>query len=138
MAKGATLTSGSALLPDVGMSQSSLMLGALLAGFVVWLGMQGKLAAYWSILIGGGSSTAAPAATTTTPSATTPTAPATTTTAPTTSTTTNPLGLPSSILPSLGGTADPFAAVTGGVGYNATKPGAFSGLTASPFFSGSG
>jgi hypothetical protein len=73
--------SGTALLPDVGMSQSQVMIGALLAGFFVYLAMAGKLAAYWSILIGGGSGQAAaqvgaPAATTTapaTPKAATPT-----------------------------------------------------------------
>lgn len=42
------------------MNQSSLMAGALAAGFVFYLAMQGKLAAYWSILIGG---SGAPAAT---------------------------------------------------------------------------
>ena len=54
------------LLPDVGMSQSGLMVAALVGGFVIWLMMKGKLAAYWSILLGGnsGAATAAPAATT--------------------------------------------------------------------------
>jgi hypothetical protein len=54
MAKGVALKSGSVLLPSVGMSQSTVMLGALLAGFVVWLAMNGKLQAYWSLLLGGG------------------------------------------------------------------------------------
>jgi hypothetical protein len=51
-----------AALPDVGMSQSGLMVAALIGGFVVWLMMNGKLATYWSILLGGSSSTTAPAA----------------------------------------------------------------------------
>ena len=41
------------------MSQSGLMLAALIGGFVVWLMMNQKLGAYWSILIGGGSTAAA-------------------------------------------------------------------------------
>jgi hypothetical protein len=102
-------------LPNATMSQSGLMVAALLGGFVVYLAMAGKLAAYWSILMGGGAtSTAAPAATTTTPGATT-TTPGATTTSPS-ATTTNPFGLPSSIMPSLGGTANPFAAPSGGTG----------------------
>jgi hypothetical protein len=40
------------------MSQSQVLVGALLAGFVVYLAMNGKLAAYWKLLTGGG--TAAP------------------------------------------------------------------------------
>ena len=54
-----TLSSGSVLLPNVGMSQSGLMLAALIGGFVVWLMMNQRLSAYWSILIGGGSSATA-------------------------------------------------------------------------------
>ena len=44
-----------AVLPNVGMSQSSVMLAALLAGFVVYLAIKQRLGVYWSILIGGGS-----------------------------------------------------------------------------------
>jgi hypothetical protein len=40
------------------MSQSSAMGAALIAGFVVFLMMKGKLGAYWSILIGGGAKAA--------------------------------------------------------------------------------
>jgi hypothetical protein len=104
-----------AILPNAGMSQSGLMVAALLGGFVVFLAMQNKLGAYWSILLGGGASaTTTPAATTTTPSTTT-TAPGATTTTPA-ATTTNPFGLPASVFPALGGTANPFAAATGGTG----------------------
>lgn len=39
------------------MSQSSVMGAALVAGFVVFLMMKGKLSAYWSILMGGSAST---------------------------------------------------------------------------------
>ena len=44
------------------MSQSGLIAAALIGGFVMWVMMNGKLGAYWSILIGGGStsSTAPP------------------------------------------------------------------------------
>jgi hypothetical protein len=102
-------------LPNVTMSQSGLMVAALLGGFVVYLAMAGKLAAYWSILMGGGaSSTAAPAATTTTPGATTTTPGATTTSPTTTSPTTSPtFANPFSFL---GGTANPTAAPSGGTG----------------------
>ena len=48
-----------AVLPNASMSQSSLMVAALLGGFIVYLALAGKLQAYWSILIGGGSSAAA-------------------------------------------------------------------------------
>jgi hypothetical protein len=127
-----------AVAPNITMSQSGLMVAALVGGFVVFVAMQGKLANYWSILLGGGSTSTGSAATPTTPGATTPGAtpiPG----GPVSGGTTSPFGLPSSIFPALGGTANPFAAPSGsgGVGYNATKPGAFSGLTAnSPFFSG--
>ena len=59
MAKSVALSSGSAVLPTVSMSQSTLMVGALFAGFLVWLAMNGKLQAYWSLLLGGGSSSTA-------------------------------------------------------------------------------
>lgn len=110
MAKGATLTSGSVLLPDVGMSQSSLMIATLIAGFVVYLAMNGKLAAYWSILMGGGAS-ATPAATTAAPTTTTTPAPSTSTSSGTTTTLPATQG---SIL-GLGGTSNPTAPATGGV-----------------------
>lgn len=50
-----------AVLPNAGMSQSSLMVAALIGGFIVYLGFAGKLQAYWSLLIGGGSGSAAAA-----------------------------------------------------------------------------
>jgi hypothetical protein len=105
-----------AVAPNVSMSQSGLMVAALLGGFVVFLAMQGKLQNYWSILLGGGSTSTSSAAspTTATPGATT-TAPAATTPS-TTATTTNPFGLPSSIFPMLGGTANPTTTATGGTG----------------------
>jgi hypothetical protein len=114
MAKAATLSSGSVLLPDVGMSQSSLMVGALIAGFVVYLAMNGKLATYWSILIGGGSTSA----TTTTPSATTSTTSTTPSASTSTTTTPNVSTLPASLgsyLGGLGGTTASSTA-TGGTG----------------------
>ena len=52
-----------AILPNASLSQSGLIAAALIGGFVVYLMMGQKLATYWSILIGGGSS-AAPATTT--------------------------------------------------------------------------
>jgi hypothetical protein len=98
MAKTATLSSGSVLLPDASMSQSGLMLAALVGGFVIWLMLQGKLGNYWSILMGG--STTAPS--TTTPSTTTPSTTAPSTTAPSTtapSTTTPSTTAPSYLVP---------------------------------------
>lgn len=59
------LTAPSPILPSASMSQSGLMVAALIGGFVVFIAMQGKLAAYWSILLGGGASATAPVATTT-------------------------------------------------------------------------
>lgn len=71
-----------AVAPNVSLSQSGLMVAALLGGFVVFLALQGKLGNYWSILLGGGASATTGAAsptsattsptTTTSPSATTP------------------------------------------------------------------
>jgi hypothetical protein len=87
------------------------MVAALLGGFIVFLAMQGKLGAYWSILIGGGSKAAssgtatAPATTGTTPPATTP--PATTPAPPATTPAPHYLIPP---MPSLG-----FPGVTGGL-----------------------
>jgi hypothetical protein len=111
------LRSPSPLLPNVGMSQSGLMVAALIGGFIVFIAMQGKLATYWSILLGGGAATGS-TSTTTTPSATTPSA-----TTPSTSTT-----IPSSLgsLFGLGGTGA--SGGSGTVGYNAFT-GAGSGLT---------
>jgi hypothetical protein len=60
------LASPTPVLPDVGISQSSLMAAALLAGFVVWLAMNGKLATYWSLLTGGSGATANATSSTTT------------------------------------------------------------------------
>jgi hypothetical protein len=103
-----------AVAPNVSMSQSGLMVAALVGGFVVFLAMQGKLGNYWSILLGGGASATTGAATS--PTATTAAPSATTTTPSTTATTPNPFGLPSSIFPALGGTANPTAPATGGTG----------------------
>lgn len=114
-----------AILPNVGMSQSGLMIASLLAGFVVYLAIKQRLGVYWSILIGGGA-----AASSTTPTAIAP-APSSTTTAPATTTPSNAsLGLPSSLgsFFGLGGTASTTA--SGTVGYNATSLNAASGLTA--------
>ena len=124
------LSSPSPVLPSASMSQSGLMVAALLGGFVVFLAMQGKLAAYWSILLGGGSASTAPATTSTaqtpsTPSTSTPS----TSTAPSASTSTAPsFPNPFSFL---GQTANPTAAGSGTVGFNAFSPGPFSGLSSS-------
>jgi hypothetical protein len=59
------LKSPSVLLPSASMSQSGLMAAALIGGFFIWLMMQGKLATYWSILMGGASAAPAAPATTT-------------------------------------------------------------------------
>jgi len=101
------------------MSQSGLMVAALIGGFVVFVAMQGKLANYWSILLGGGASATAgtqspPGAPATGGAGSAPSAPATTPSA--TATTANPFGLSPSIFPALGGTANPFATATGGTG----------------------
>jgi hypothetical protein len=91
-----------AILPNVGMSQSGLMISALLAGFVVYLAVKQRLGVYWSILIGGGgSSTTTPASTTTAPAST-----ATSSTLPATQ---------GSIL-GLGGTTSTATTAAGGVG----------------------
>jgi hypothetical protein len=99
-----------AVLPNVGMSQSTVLVGALIGGFAVWLALNQKLGAYWSILIGGGSS------------ATTATTPATTTGATTTGAAATPsntsLGLPTTLgsVLGLGGTSSTATAATGGTG----------------------
>jgi hypothetical protein len=41
------------------MTQSEVIAGALFAGFLLWLAMNKRLPAYWSILTGGGASPAA-------------------------------------------------------------------------------
>jgi hypothetical protein len=107
-----------AIAPNASMSQSGIMVAALLGGFVVFLAMQGKLANYWSILLGGGASATTGAATTASPTTT----PGATTTAPAGSTTLLPsnaaLGLPSSYgsVLGLGGTASTTTTATGGTG----------------------
>ena len=105
-----------AVLPNVSMSQSGLMVAALIGGFVVYLAMQGKLGAYWTLMTGGGgsSSTTAPAATSTAPSPSTSSTPSATTTAPSNAS----LGLPASFgsFLGLGGTSNPTATATGGTG----------------------
>ena len=70
------------------LSQSSLMGAALIAGFILYLGMSGKLGAYWSILTGGtakggtAASATAPSGTTTTPPASATNPPAVTPSTP--------------------------------------------------------
>jgi hypothetical protein len=103
-----------AVAPNISMSQSGLMVAALVGGFVVFVAMQGKLANYWSIMLGGGASSATPAATT--PTTTSPSTTSPTTTLPSNSS----LGLPTttSVVPginNLPGLSNPFAAATGGV-----------------------
>jgi hypothetical protein len=44
----------------MGMSQSEWIVAALVAGFLVFLAMKGKLARYWSLLIGGGTGASSP------------------------------------------------------------------------------
>lgn len=44
------------VMAGAGMSQSSMMGAALIAGFVVFLAAKGKLGAYWSLLLGGSAS----------------------------------------------------------------------------------
>ena len=96
-----------AILPNVGMSQSALMVGALVAGFILYLAIKQRLGAYWSILIGGGASA----------TATTTTAPATTTAAPATTTTPNVATLPTSLGSYLGlGGTGASSTATGGTG----------------------
>ena len=41
-------------MPDV--SNSAFVVGALLAGFVLWLALNNRLGTYWNLLIGGGGS----------------------------------------------------------------------------------
>lgn len=118
-----------AVLPNIGMSQSAVMVGALIGGFVVFLALNQKLGAYWSILIGGSASAAAPATTSATPS--TSTGSTTSGSIPTTQ---------GSVLGGLGGTTSTLPASgtqTGTVGYNALS-GAGSGLTPGSAFLFSG
>jgi hypothetical protein len=42
-------------------TQSGWIAAALIAGFFLWLALQNRLGAYWSILSGGGAAPAAPA-----------------------------------------------------------------------------
>lgn len=44
--------------PSVHLSQGTVVLGALLFGFVLWLAVNQRLGTYWSILIGGGGTAA--------------------------------------------------------------------------------
>jgi hypothetical protein len=40
-------------LPSDSMSQSAVMLGALVAGFLVYLMLRGRLGTYWALMTGG-------------------------------------------------------------------------------------
>jgi hypothetical protein len=108
------LSAPTPLLPSVGMSQSALLVTALIGGFVVYLMLAQKLGAYWSILMGGSSS----AATATAPATTSGTTAAPATTSPTTAAPSNAsLGLPASLGQYLGlGGTGASATPTGGVG----------------------
>lgn len=55
------------------MSQSAILTGALLAAFVVWLAMNGRLSAYWAILTGSAAGAGGTSSTGTTPSVLNPT-----------------------------------------------------------------
>ena len=101
------------LLPSVGMSQSALLVTALIGGFVVYLMLAQKLGAYWSILMGGSSS----AATATAPATTSGTTAAPATTSATTAPSNTSLGLPASLGQYLGlGGTGASSTPTGGVG----------------------
>lgn len=100
-----------AVAPNVSMSQSGLMVAALLGGFVVFLALQGKLANYWSILLGGGAS-----ATSSTSSGTTTPAVPSTGSGSTSSGSTGSTTTPANPFSFLGGTANPTAPATGGTG----------------------
>lgn len=45
--------SPSPVLPAISMSQSGVIVGALLGGFVIYLLIQGRLAVYYNLLLGG-------------------------------------------------------------------------------------
>lgn len=48
---------GPVAVPTVpGMSQSSVLVSALLVTFLIWLAAKGRLTTYWSLLLGGGGS----------------------------------------------------------------------------------
>jgi hypothetical protein len=122
-----------AVAPNISMSQSGIMAGALAGGFVLWLAMNGKLAAYWQLLIGtaggGASATTAPATT----SSTSTSSGSTSTSSGAPAVPQGPHdnaqgGLPASIgdAYSLFGQQGPGS---GTVGYNAFTAGAASGLT---------
>lgn len=53
------------ILPNVSMSQSSVIGAALIGGFILYLMLQGKLGAYWSLLMGGSNAASAAPPTTT-------------------------------------------------------------------------
>lgn len=120
--------SPSPILPDVSMSQSGLIVAALIGGFVIYLTITGKLAAYWSILTGGASATAtsstsstsstasaASSTATTGSTAATPTTSTPTTTTPTTTTTTPP----AAITPNYANPSSYVGAIEAGFGGNA-------------------
>src|ERR1700733_5827402 len=113
-----TLQSGSVLLPNVGMSQSGLMVAALVGGFIVYLGMNGKLAAYWALMTGGGGSSTAASATA---GAVAGTKSATGTTSATAAPSNTSLGLPASLGQYFG---------LGGTGASSTPVGGVSSTTA--------
>lgn len=52
------------------MSQSQVMIGALIAGFILWLLMNNGLAKYWALLTGGGATTPATPVSSSTPTTT--------------------------------------------------------------------
>ena len=55
------------------MNQSGWIVGALLAAFIVFLAIEGRLSAYWALLTGGaGASTSAPAPAADTPAVKSP------------------------------------------------------------------
>lgn len=45
-------------MPISGINQSTLIVGALLAGFVIWLAVNNRFGAYYNILVGPGGGTA--------------------------------------------------------------------------------
>jgi hypothetical protein len=44
-------------MPTIPISQSEVIVGALIVGFIVFLAVKGRLGAYWSLLVGGGAAT---------------------------------------------------------------------------------
>jgi hypothetical protein len=53
MARVTVAHAPAAVLPDIGMSQSSILVGALLAAFILYLAINKRLGVYWSLLTGG-------------------------------------------------------------------------------------